>query len=481
MERRHLFSTSQMFESEQDQNWNHVHMEQPYRNMARTDPVESTSLFYPVENMSVDGVHYASPWDPAPMPNGYISSNHGVEVSHCQPDPSGSSHDPFLHTSTGETFCTAPENYAHNASSTSYGRQAFHAIEGGDVDLRAGSGRGLHKRKGPGIPSSCERGSTSRYYGAGSSSDLSLSIELPQGKPDFVPQYMPREQFSMTPGYQGNLSLRPDEEPTRNVRSRPALDLESNLARTRLSSNSAHVSYSASHLIDHSSPVDVPGQSSSVLTPEWNHPRMSPAHGRIIVSDPTSFSNERSHFLVGSSTSNASVDSRAYQHDFILRRNPAVSQSPHPVSTDSERGPRSGHSLRNSPTFRASSSSWRLGHVVHLDEGVQTVAENYSSRQPRPLPTPVWRGNDRNGRSRISYDRYRSLSNEAGLQDRISSEGYMVVERPAFYGPRNMFDQHRDMRLDIDNMSYEVIMVVVSLHLFVLVTVESYSIILWMT
>lgn len=33
----------------------------------------------------------------------------------------------------------------------------------------------------------------------------------------------------------------------------------------------------------------------------------------------------------------------------------------------------------------------------------------------------------------------------------------MVVDRSAFYGSRNMFDQHRDMRLDIDNMSYEVI------------------------
>ncbi|KAF2312087.1 hypothetical protein GH714_028012 [Hevea brasiliensis] len=31
----------------------------------------------------------------------------------------------------------------------------------------------------------------------------------------------------------------------------------------------------------------------------------------------------------------------------------------------------------------------------------------------------------------------------------------MVVDRSAFNGSRNMFDQHRDMRLDIENMSYE--------------------------
>lgn len=33
----------------------------------------------------------------------------------------------------------------------------------------------------------------------------------------------------------------------------------------------------------------------------------------------------------------------------------------------------------------------------------------------------------------------------------------MVVERASVYGSRNMLDQHRDMRMDVDNMSYEVI------------------------
>lgn len=37
----------------------------------------------------------------------------------------------------------------------------------------------------------------------------------------------------------------------------------------------------------------------------------------------------------------------------------------------------------------------------------------------------------------------------------------MIVDRSALYnGSRNMFDQHREMRLDIDNMSYEVITIV---------------------
>lgn len=33
----------------------------------------------------------------------------------------------------------------------------------------------------------------------------------------------------------------------------------------------------------------------------------------------------------------------------------------------------------------------------------------------------------------------------------------MVVDHPTFSGSRTLFDQHRHMRLDVDNMSYEVL------------------------
>lgn len=38
-------------------------------------------------------------------------------------------------------------------------------------------------------------------------------------------------------------------------------------------------------------------------------------------------------------------------------------------------------------------------------------------------------------------------------------QGFMIVDR-TLYGSRSMLDQHRDMRLDIDNMTYEVIIIV---------------------
>ncbi|XP_043814961.1 probable E3 ubiquitin-protein ligase HIP1 isoform X2 [Manihot esculenta] len=191
------------------------------------------------------------------------------------------------------------------------------------------------------------------------------------------------------------------------------------------------------------------------MTHNWSHTRTSTASGRMLVSDANGYTHETNHFLVGSSIPNASADVRGYHHDFISSRNPVVPQSFHSASAHSARGIRSSYSQRPSPTFRASSSSLRLGHMAPSDDGMPLVAENFSSRQPRLLSTAAWRNSDRNGRSRNSYERYRSLPNEPSLHDRFSSEGFMVVDRSAFYGSRNLFDQHRDMRLDIDNKSYE--------------------------
>ncbi|XP_022767371.1 uncharacterized protein LOC111311857 [Durio zibethinus] len=457
MGHRHLFGTSQMFGSEQEQGWNHMHTEQPYANLVRASTTEHGSFFCPVENMSVDAVQFSSHWNPVPRSSGYATSSHNVEAPHYQPDTSGPSHDLFLHTSPPGAFGAGPENYMHHASSSNYDRQTFHGIEGGFVDLTMGSGRGPHKRKSPGVSPVFERGGSSRYVGAGSSSDLPLSSEFWQEKPNEDAQHMHWDHVAPPPSYRGNgLSIR-GEGSMRNVRRRPALDLESNLVRTHLSSDPSHTSCTTIHPVEHSSSVDLSGQSSNALSREWEwgHLRMSPSHGRIQAADSNVFNHETSHFLGGSSATNASVEVGRLQHDFISGRNPVLPQSFHGNSAQSLRGVRTNNSQRSSPTFRASSSSVRLGHAAPSDEGMQVVAESYSSRHSRPLSAITWHNNERNGRSRISNDRYRSLANDAAFHDRFSSEGFMIVDRSAYYGSRNMFDQHRDMRLDTDNMTYE--------------------------
>ncbi|XP_071688362.1 uncharacterized protein [Rutidosis leptorrhynchoides] len=104
---------------------------------------------------------------------------------------------------------------------------------------------------------------------------------------------------------------------------------------------------------------------------------------------------------------------------------------------------------RSDPSLRASSSSLQLGTA---DEGLQLTNEHYLS--PHPRSTIVWHSSDRNARSRMSFDRYTSFSEDANAHDQQSPEGLMIMEQSAF-GSRNLFDHHREMRLDIDDMSYE--------------------------
>lgn len=150
------------------------------------------------------------------------------------------------------------------------------------------------------------------------------------------------------------------------------------------------------------------------------------------MADTSALNSETSHFIVGTSASNASVDVGSYHHDFGTSRNPIVPQSFHNNLTQTARGVHSTFSQRSTPPFRTS-SSLRLGHVAPSDDGLQMVAESYPSRHPRPLTTIGWRNGDRNGRSRISSDRHRPLADAASLHDRFSSEVSLSILGNYYY------------------------------------------------
>ncbi|CAL0310456.1 unnamed protein product [Lupinus luteus] len=448
MEHRHFYNTTPMFEGEPDQNWNHMHADQHHVLTGMPSTSENGSLIYPVENMSTDSVSSPSHWNSTTRSNGYATSSLNIEVPPRQWDASDTSNNHFMNPSSAGVFFAVSENYAHHASSSNYDGQAFH-INDGFIDLTRGSRRGPRKRKSPEIPPVFERGGTSRYFNAGSSTDLPISSELRPEKPNIDYQYMPWDHATMTPTFRGGgLSIR-GESSLRNVRSRSVLDSESNIARTHLSSNHPHNSYSAALPVQHSSMVDPSGRTSSASASDWNRMSISSAHGRLLLADTNAFGPEASHFLVGSgaTASNASVDVGIYhQEQPSTSRNCTAPQSFHNNPTQAFRGVRSHYSQRPTPTFR-DSSSLCLGYMTPSDDALPVVAENYTSRHPRPRPSAIsrWRNNDRNGRSRIASDRYRSLV----------EEGFIIIDRASLYDARNMFDRHGDMRMDIDNMSYE--------------------------
>ncbi|KNA15708.1 hypothetical protein SOVF_095670 isoform A [Spinacia oleracea] len=444
MAHRHIYNTSsQIFEAEADQHWNLVHSEDPYMHFARTSSAENAPNFHPVENGPVDRVHYGSPWNAATRLGGYSSSSQMVNAPHYQPDSSDPSRDSMHPSAAGNVFM-APDNHVHHASSSNY------AVENNFFDLSMGNGRGPYKRKSPGIPAISERGSTSRYYCAGSSSDVSSSSELRQEKSTVDAQHNHWESLSVPSSYRTNQLSIGGETSLRNVRSRSTLELESDVFRTHLPANYPHHPSSSRFPIDHPGTVD-PSQNPSVPLPEWTPIHVSGApHGRTIVS--SNLGHESNHFFAGSSIANTSGEMAGYHHEHIASRN-SLSQSLHPTPSHT-RGVRS-YSHRSTPNRTVSMGNIRMSHVAPSDESLQLLGETHSTRHPRSFGPVGWRNGDRNGRSRLSSERYRLLSEDAGIHDHLTPEGLMVVDRSSLYGSRNFMDQHRDMRLDVDSMSYE--------------------------
>ncbi|KAI3473255.1 hypothetical protein Pfo_029847 [Paulownia fortunei] len=448
MGHRHVFNTPQIFETDNDQGWNHA--EQPYMPIAR-GASESSSIIHPVDNMTIQGGHFPSQWTPAPRSSGCSSSIVNGELPHYQPMAPGPSRDPFLYQSAGGNLHMLQDNYSHHPSSSNIGGQTVPGVDGGFYDQTIGSGRGPYKRKSPGIPPVCDRGSTSRYYDVGSSSDIHFPADPWQEKQNTESYPM---HWEYPPSYGVNSLSIGGEGTLRNVRSRAAVNLETNLARTHLSNNSLHHSFS-SRSSDQSNSVDFWGQSSNAPSREWNRNLVSPAaHGVTFGSDSSFFSHDPNSLNALNGHPNSSLEIGGYSNDVTSNRN-HVPQNVNSYLNQSVRGVRSGYGQRSVPTFRGSSSNFRPGHVAGSDEGQHMVAESYPSRHPRAFSNLRLRNVDRNGRTCISSDRYRSFTEEASFRDRLTPEGLMVVEHPAFYGSRTLFDQHRDMRLDIDNMSYE--------------------------
>ena len=48
------------------------------------------------------------------------------------------------------------------------------------------------------------------------------------------------------------------------------------------------------------------------------------------------------------------------------------------------------------------------------------------------------------------------VSQEFCIIGMVTSQDYMLFDPLIYHGMAEMHDQHRDMRLDVDNMSYEV-------------------------
>nr|XP_043612239.1 E3 ubiquitin-protein ligase MBR1-like [Erigeron canadensis] len=266
-----------------------------------------------------------------------------------------------------------------------------HVHQNDSSDIRGSNGRWHYKRKTPCDPADNH---------VGSSSEISMRSDPWEETSNMDFLHTPWDYPIMKGGHGGESSFR-------NVRSRVA-------------PNSPSHDCTTSHSMD--------------VFPSGSMREWSPTH----ISSSINGQELNPFHVEGSSSS---------QNGLITRSNHVQG-----TQLQSIRGTRSNYVQRSAPTFRASSSTLQLGHS---DEGLRLAPESHSSRLSRPLPTITWCSSDRNARTRMSIERYRSFYEVANFRDQPApSEGLVIMDRSA-YVSGNPLDHHQDMRLDIDDMSYE--------------------------
>lgn len=306
---------------------------------------------------------------------------------------------PFPPPPITENRSLPPGGHTHY---TNYNVQSTHELEAG--------GPMNHHHHHPTTGKRKRSGSLNNLYAAGSSSGSSSSSQ------------MPMEKQTIPPPYRGGSSLTIDgQDSSRNVRRRYTHshrhdDMESTITAT-------------THLPNHfyqSPPPHPPNYS----TPVPHYPLRLP---------PPDISGSR-HEMTQLHGGGSSGDS-------VFSRHPPSSQNLHHHAN---------HSRRIQSSYGNGSS--RYSQYAHGGtSSMRTPPESFSSRNSRHCsPGGGWRGSYRTGRPRLAVERFHSVVDVTESHDRIGHEAMMMVDRTSFYGnSRNFSDQYRDLRLDIDNMSYE--------------------------
>ncbi|KAL2250610.1 UNVERIFIED_CONTAM: putative E3 ubiquitin-protein ligase HIP1 [Sesamum indicum] len=152
----------------------------------------------------------------------------------------------------------------------------------------------------------------------------------------------------------------------------------------------------------------------------WNH-----AEQPYMPIDSSFFGHDQNSLNTLNSHPNSSLENGGYNNDVTSRNHVPPNANNHlnqPI-----RGVRSGYSQRSAPTFRASSSNFRPGHIAASDGGQQMVAESYPSRHPRAASNLRLRHVDRHGRTFVSTERHRSFAEDASFRDRLTPEELLAL------------------------------------------------------
>lgn len=367
------------------------------------------------------------------------SSSSGFPISSAAiPGTSNSSHiDPECH----ESFGNFPPNQALNEPSCY--EQPIRGDGYNTIYPQMDYRRIAFKRKSPVMPVIADRANTTGHYQAGSSSNCPsypTSLE-PRVSPS--PECWPLDTLNMPAGYRNDNNIT-GERLQRNVRSRQTEDFQLNPAWFYDSRFMAYPFYSSCNTSDPRMAQQW-NQLSAPMVPQGQLP--TPGAFNHEVSRPTARANancgttasNNAYLSHPNHNINRSVPLPALQHPSIQGMVPA----------------QSGHNRMVVPYSTISSYSG-TGMSIASDIEVPMVMDAAApSRYMRPLSIIGHTGHGERHSARHAHRRSHLIFNQHTAYNRLAPEGILMTDWSAFYDSVSLLDQHRDMRLDIDNMSYE--------------------------
>ncbi|XP_074574956.1 uncharacterized protein LOC141831490 [Curcuma longa] len=422
MDQRHSSYPSHMYKTDRERMQNHQQHDHQLNS--------GNSSMLPVENTGTNGVNLVAHFNP------HLGSyNHQSGNFHCQvpamPANAETSYDEYTHFPYHGSINQHPQHtmrhgFLHNQYAVVDNRRNANPFIEMEYE------RASYKRKDPANFMFHQRENRNQYYHAGSSSNATTSTEISQAKSTYDSQRWPCDPVSFIHGYRSHNSLNSGHASQRNVRSRydTTIHLENISSGIRSSTNLSHQVQS----ITIAPNANMGGQ--------WNHDTFINPNTRSSSSETSSFNHDTNHRLVASCGTTNNMDISG-GHRSIL-----------PMQYgSSSRGRMVSPSIHDQRTAYGVNPSYMAMDLAAQNARLQRVESTAPSMRPTALSI-VHQNNGRYGR-RSRSNRVLSFLDEGASRTSQIAEGVAVMDRSAFYDPMHFIDQHRDMRLDIDNMGYE--------------------------
>ncbi|XP_020684983.1 probable E3 ubiquitin-protein ligase HIP1 isoform X1 [Dendrobium catenatum] len=367
--------------------------------------------------------------------NTNFSSSSNSDLVNYRAANTGLSCDPHIHHSSVNRSCIIPHI---NTNGGSYDNQLEIRVSTNASNSEADYERAYFKRKSFSHPMALDGRNSDEYYSARSSNGVSISSDQYMPNPILGPHSLPHNSICLPPGYTSNRPLTIDEGSGchRNVRSRHGLSLhmENNLIGPHASSSlSHHFHQTTSTSGDAAMPLD---------------------YGRRFLS--SGFFHHEMNQPIASSGADADMEiAEGFSSNIVLSRHRATlvpTLAVIPMQDDINYG----HRLN---PYSSSSSYTTVGLPGTVGDARQFGNEVLPHLRHHRKSSILGQSSERYGRTRNSYDslsyRMNALANEERAHGSWNDESAMMIDRSIFNDHHTMLDQHRNMRMDIDNMSYE--------------------------